>query len=137
VPYEDEQPARFEPDEKLDALARETIGAAIEVHRQMGAGLDEASYQAGLEIELRLRGISFERQVNVPVTYKGIAVGTRKIDLIVGRRLVVEIKAIEELGKVHFAQVRTYLKLTNLQLRLLFNFNTAVLKDGMKRVIRA
>ena len=115
-----------------------TIGAAIEVHRQTGAGLDEVSYQRALAIELGLRGIPFAREVPVVISYKGTPVGERKIDFIVGGRLVVELKAIEAIAKVHLAQVRTYLKITGLHLGLLLNFNTAILKDGgIKRIIRA
>jgi GxxExxY protein len=73
----------------------------------------------------------------VKIHYKGTMIGKRRIDFVVGRRLVVETKAIEELSKVHMAQVRTYLKITDLVLGLLINFNTAVLKDGLKRIIRA
>jgi GxxExxY protein len=127
----------FEPDAELDALTHVVIGAAIEVHRQIGPGLDEASYATALAIEFRLRRIVFEKEVVVPVSYKGHEIGTKRIDFIVGRRLIVELKAIEEVAKVHYAQVRTYLKITGMQLGLLLNFNTAVLKDGIKRIIRA
>src|SRR3954469_409909 len=81
--------------------------------------------------------LAFARQVPIDICYKGEKVGTRRMDFIVGGRLLVELKAIEALAKVHYAQVRTYLKLTGLTLGLLINFNTAVLKDGIKRVICA
>ena len=137
MPNDLEDPPYFEPDAELDGLAKQVIGAAIEAHRGTGAGLDEASYEEALAIEMTLRGIPFQRQVLYPVMYKGHQVGRRRLDFVVGGRLVVELKAVEEIAKVHLAQVRTYLKLAGLTLGLLFNFNTAVLKDGMKRVIRA
>jgi GxxExxY protein len=119
----------------LDELARLTIGAAIEVHRRLGPGLDEGMYQGAMEVELQLRGISFARQVDMPVEYKGVAIGTRRIDLVVGGRLIVELKSVEQLGPLHRAQLMTYLRITGLTLGLLINFNTIILKDGLKRVI--
>jgi GxxExxY protein len=135
MPYENEEPPYVEPDRELDELARLTIGAAIEVHRRLGPGLDESLYQAAIEVELQSRGIPFARQVEVPVEYKGVKIGTRRIDLIVGNRLVVELKAVEQLTPLHKAQGLTYLKITGLKLALLINFNTIILKDGIKRII--
>lgn len=135
MPYEDEDPPYVEPDRELDALASAVIGAAIEVHRQYGPGLDEGLYEAALCVEFTLRNIPYERQVVIPVEYKGQPIGTKRIDLIVGKRLVVELKAVESLGPLHFAQVKTYLKLLKLTLGLAINFNVILLKDGIKRVI--
>jgi GxxExxY protein len=135
MPYEGEEPSYVEPDRELDELARLTIGAAIEVHRRLGPGLDEGMYQGAMEVELQLRGISFARQVDMPVEYKGVAIGTRRIDLVVGGRLIVELKSVEQLGPLHRAQLMTYLRITGLTLGLLINFNTIILKDGLKRVI--
>ena len=137
MPYEEEDPPRFDPPPELNELTQAVIGAAIEGHRALGPGLDEAAYESALAIELRLRGVPFARQVIVDVYYKGEKVGDRRVDFIVDRKLVVELKSIEELAAVHKAQVNTYLKLTKLQLGLLINFNTALLKDGIKRIIRA
>ena len=137
MPFDDEAAPYFEPDEELNRLTHAVIGAAIEVHRRLGPGLDEESYESSLAIEFRLQSIPFARQVPIDIRYKGEKVGTRRIDFIVGGRLLVELKAIEALAKVHYAQVRTYLKLTGLTLGLVINFNTAVLKDGIKRVICA
>jgi GxxExxY protein len=95
MPYEGEDPPYAEPDPELDALASAVIGAAIEVHRQMGPGLDEVLYHNGLCVELRQRGIPFVRNVEVPVLYKGELIGKRFMDLLVGGRLVVELKAVE------------------------------------------
>jgi GxxExxY protein len=135
MPYEGEEPSYVEPDRELDELARLTIGAAIEAHRRLGPGLDEGMYQGAMEVELQLRGISFARQVDMPIEYKGVAIGTRRIDLVVGGRLIVELKSVEQLGPLHRAQLMTYLRITGLTLGLLINFNTIILKDGLKRVI--
>jgi GxxExxY protein len=135
MPYEGEEPPYAEPDPELDALAREVIGAAIEVHRHYGPGLDEALYESAMEAELRLRGMPFQSQVWIDVEYKGQVIGKRRIDLIVAGRLVVELKAVAELTPLHKAQVKTYLKLVRLTLGLLINFNVILLKDGIKRVI--
>ena len=142
MPYEDEEPPyverpRLEPDPALDELTGAVIGAAIEVHRQLGPGLDEILYESGLCIELRLRNIPFTRQVVVPVLYKGEVIGSKRLDLIVDNRIVVEIKAVESLTALHKAQLHTYLKIMNYKLGLLINFNCTVLKDGIKRVINA
>ena len=135
MPYDDEDPPYVEPDPKLDALARAVIGAAIEVHRQYGPGLDEPLYEAAMQAEMRLRGIPFQCQVWIDVEYKGEQIGKRRIDLIVGERLIVELKAVEQLTPLHMMQVKTYLKLMRLTLGLLINFNVILLKDGIKRVI--
>ena len=135
MPYEDEDPPYLEPDRELDALAHAVIGVAIEVHRQLGTGLDESLYEAGMCVEMRRQNIPFECQVLVDVSYKGELIGQRRIDLLVGGRLVVELNAVETLSSLHMAQVRTYLKLTNCKLGLLTNFNCVLLKDGIKRII--
>jgi len=126
MPYEDEDPPyidrpAMEPDPELDALATAVIGAAIEVHRRLGPGLDEI--------------IPFARQVIVPVVYKGEVIGDKRLDLIVDNRLIVEIKAVECLTALHKAQLHTYLKIMKFKLGLLINFNCPVLKDGIKRVV--
>lgn len=136
MPYEEEEPPYIEPDAELHALSGAVIGAAIEVHRRLGPGLDEALYAAGLAIEFRIREIAFAREVPVDVRYKGEVIGTKRLDFVVGGRLVVELKAVEELSKLHKAQVLTYLKITGYQLGLLINFNCVVLKEGIKRVIQ-
>ena len=135
MPYEGEDPPWVEPDPELDAIAHAVIGAAIEVHRSLGPGLDECLYESALCVEFRLRGIEFARQVIVPVLYKGEVIGEKRIDLIVGRRLIVELKSVEALTPLHKAQLQTYLRIMNLKLGLLINFNSIILKDGLKRVI--
>jgi GxxExxY protein len=124
-----------EPDEELDRLAREVIGAAIEVHRILGPGFLESVYEEALCVELRLRTIPFQRQVPVPIVYKGVAIGQDRLDLLVQGKLIVEIKTVETLAPIHKAQAISYLKATGHILALLINFNTAVLKDGIKRIV--
>ena len=94
-----------EPNKRLDQLAREAIGAAIEVHRHLGPGFIETVYEEALVFELSLRGIPFERQKPVPVRYKGQNVGEGRIDLLVATELLVELKAVEALAPIHKAQV--------------------------------
>ncbi len=116
-------------------LTQSIIGAAIEVHRALGPGLLESAYEGCLAHELALRGISAQRQVEVPVLYKGIRVDTAfRADFIVEGRVVIEVKAVERLTPVFDAQVLTYLKLTSLPVGLILNFNTKVLTDGIKRL---
>lgn len=124
-----------EPGENLDRLARSVIGAAIEVHRHLGPGLQENLYAPALEIELALRGIPFQSEVILPVMYKGHPLGTRRIDLLVDKSLIVELKSVEALSPIHTAQLISYLRLTGKQLGLLINFNVSLLKDGLKRVV--
>ena len=122
-------------DNELESLAHSVIGAAIEVHRHLGPGLPETAYREALCHELDLRGIPHRREVCVDITYKGKAVGKGRIDVFVGERLIVEIKVVEQLGPIHRAQAISYLKMTQLGLALLINFNVEVLKAGIKRVI--
>ncbi|HET6669352.1 MAG TPA: GxxExxY protein [Pyrinomonadaceae bacterium] len=124
-----------EPDHHLDNLVRSVIGAAIEVHRHLGPGLSEPLYAPALHVELAIRRIPFESEVILPVSYKGHPLGKRKIDLLVDKRLIVEIKSVEALAPIHTAQLICYLRLTGKQLGLLINFNVPLLKDGVKRVV--
>jgi GxxExxY protein len=128
-------PKRQEPDAELDRLARLVIGAAIEVHRQLGPGLLEGVYEKALCIEFDLREIPFRRQSGVGITYKGRPVGKGKLDLLVGERLIVELKAVERLAPIHSAQMISYLRMTKRNLGLLINFNVPMLKEGIKRVV--
>jgi GxxExxY protein len=128
--------SRFtEPLAHIDELARAVIGAAIEVHRHLGPGYLEAIYERALRVELRARGIAVESQVVIPILYKGEPIGEAQLDMLVEGELVVELKAVERFLEVHRAQVISYLKAANLQLALLINFNTPVLKEGIRRVI--
>lgn len=126
---------RQEPGEKIDALARGVIGAAIEVHRVLGPGFLECVYRDALAVELQLRGIPFEREKRVRVAYKGCAIGDGRLDLLVESCLIVELKAVASSAPIHTAQVLSYLKTLRLPLGLLINFNLPVLKHGIKRVI--
>lgn len=124
-----------EPDDALDALAHQVIGAAIAVHRELGPGFLESVYESALCIELTERGIPFVRQAMLRVYYHGQEVGEGRIDLWVANRLVVELKAVEKLAPIHRAQLLSYLRATRMRLGLLINFNEPVLKDGLARII--
>jgi GxxExxY protein len=117
-------------------LTHRIIGAAIEVHRVLGPGLLEASYEECLCQELLIRSVPFCRQVKVPLTYKGTTLGSihYRLDLIVDNLVIVEIKATDKLAQIHKAQMLTYLRHTGLRVGLILNFNTSVLPDGVVRV---
>ena len=120
---------------EVEDLAEAVIGAAIEVHRELGPGLSELNSLKALCHELELRGIPHRYEVPISLSYKGVPIGDGRIDLLVGQKLIVELKAVEVLTAVHRAQALTYLRVTELQLALVINFNVAVLKDGIKRVV--
>jgi GxxExxY protein len=114
-------------------LTRPIIGAAIEVHRELGPGLLESAYEECLCHELSLRHIPFKRQVHVPVRYKGVNLDCCfRADLVVGQ-VVVELKTVEEINAIHEVQLVTYLRLLKRPVGLLINFNVSVLKDGIRR----
>ena len=116
-------------------MSYRVIGAAMEVHRVLGAGFLESVYGDALAIELEECGILFEKEVEVSVNYKGRKVGTGRMDFIIDRTIVVELKAVESLRPVHDAQVISYLKMTGYPLGLLINFNVPLLKEGIRRLI--
>lgn len=121
---------------EINELTHHIIGAAIAVHRVLGPGLLESTYEACLTLELTNRGLTFERQKVLPVTYRGIQIHTGyRVDLIVNRAVIVELKSIERFERIHTAQVLTYLKLTGCPVGLLINFNVRVLTDGIRRLI--
>jgi GxxExxY protein len=122
-------------DEDVERLASRVIGAALEVHSQLGPGFIESVYEEALCVELEMRGVPFVRQATISLNYKGRLVGEGRLDLLVGEILVVELKAVEALTPVHTAQVLSYLKITGLQLGLLVNFNVASLRQGIRRII--
>ena len=124
-------------DDETEALARAVIGAAIEVHRILGPGLPESVYRKALSRELDLLTIQHTCEFPVPVFYKGAPVGKGKLDILVGGKLVVELKTVTALNEIHRAQVIAYLQATHNRLGLLINFNVALLKDGLKRVLNA
>jgi GxxExxY protein len=118
-----------------DALTEGIIGCAIEVHRHLGPGLLESVYEEALCMELELHALPFQRQVGVPVLYKGRLIGEHRPDLVVTDTVIVEIKSVERLGGVHQAQTLMYMRLLGLRVGLLMNFNVAVLKDGVRRFV--
>lgn len=121
--------------EALDALSRRIIGGAMAVHRATGPGLLESVYVRCLVIELRALGMRVETDLRVPLTYRGVAVDSEfRLDLLVERTVIVEIKSIERLLPVHHAQVITYLKLMEMPRGLLLNFNVPLLVEGVRRV---
>lgn len=123
-------------DYKLNKISGDILDSSIEVHRNLGPGLMESVYQNCLCKEFRLRGIIYERQVLVPVNYKGEMVGNDlKIDLLVENEIVIELKAVEIFLPVHTAQLLTYLRLMNRRLGLLINFNVPKLVDGYKTIL--
>ena len=119
----------------LNDLSGKVIAAAIEVHRLLGPGFLESVYESALCIELDERHIAYVRQPVVELAYKGRPVGEGRMDLLVDRQLVVELKAVEALMPLHAAQLLSYLKATHHRLGLLINFNTRELTAGIKRVI--
>ena len=118
-----------------DLLSQRIIAAAIEVHRALGPGLLESAYEECLCHELNLTGMSFERQVALPVTYKAVRLECGyRMDIVVERQVVLEVKAVEALLPVHSAQMLTYLRLASLPTGLLLNFSVPVMKNGIKRL---
>jgi GxxExxY protein len=127
----------FDPSTVND-ITRSILGGAIEVHRTVGPGLLESTYLDCLEYELGRLDLRFERQRLVPIVYKGIPLSASyRIDLIVEDLVVVEVKSVRALAPVHWAQVLTYLRLTECPVGLLINFNVARLMDGVKRVLNS
>lgn len=117
-------------------LTGNIIGAAIAVHRALGPGLLESTYEMCMAIEMELRGLSCERQKAIPLLYRGIAIESAyRADFLVEGRVIVELKAIERLDDIHTAQVLTYLRLSGCKVGLLINFNVPYLRDGLKRIV--
>ena len=119
-----------------DAAAKTVVDAALKVHRTPGPGLLESAYETCLVHELGLRGLAVRRQVPLPIQYEGLRLdGGYRIDLLVANALIVEVKAVEALSRLHEAQLITYLKLSGLRLGLLINFNVGLFKDGVRRLV--
>ena len=118
-----------------EQLTGQIIGLAIEVHKALGPGLLESAYEECLSLEFRSAGLQYERQALLPVTYKGMTIGSGyRMDLVVEKRVIIEVKSVESILPVHHAQLLTYLKLSGIPNGLLFNFYSAVLRDGIRRV---
>jgi len=119
-----------------DSLTEIVIGAAIEVHRTLGAGLLESAYEECLCYELECRNLKFARQVALPIHYKAITLDCAyRMDIVVEDRLILELKAVDKLLPIHDAQLLTYLRLSGIKTGLLMNFNVPALKDGLKRMM--
>ncbi|TXC78937.1 GxxExxY protein [Luteibaculum oceani] len=119
-----------------NALSYHVIKSALKVHTELGPGLLESAYEACLQYELIDRGFKVERQKSLPVIYEGVKVEAGyRIDLMVNDLLIIELKSVDKIAPIHTAQVMTYLKLSNLKLGLLLNFNVPSLKLGIRRVI--
>jgi GxxExxY protein len=123
------------PLDEINKLTERIIGCAIEVHRNLGPGLLESTYESALCIELEDAGLVYQRQFPFPILYKGRNIGDYRIDLIVEDKIVVELKSVERFDPVFEAQVLTYLKVTGKKVGLLINFNTRLLSQGVKRFI--
>jgi GxxExxY protein len=121
--------------QSFSEITERVIGACIEIHRQIGPGLLESAYEECLCYELAQLGIHFERQKTLPVKYKSVRLDCGyRLDLVVENRIIIELKAVENILPIHEAQLLTYLKLSGFTLGLLINFNVPVLKNGIKRV---
>jgi GxxExxY protein len=119
-----------------DPLTKQVIGLRIAAHRELGPGLLESAYEECLCHELKTQGIEFSRQVPLAINYKGVRLGCGyRLDAIVGRRLLLKIKAVEKLLPIHDAQILSYLRLSRMKVGLLMNFNTVVLKQGIRRIV--
>jgi GxxExxY protein len=122
--------------EEINKVTESVIGSAIEVHKHLGPGLLESAYRDCLAYELTLHKISYEKEMILPVEYKGIQLDCGyRIDLMVDKRLILELKAVETILPVHKAQLLTYLKLSGVKTGLLINFNVPLLKNGIVRMV--
>ncbi len=120
---------------ELNEISHAVIGAAIEVHKQLGPGFLESVYEQALRIEFIERGIPFTQQQTFAVDYKGNNVGEGRLDFLVANEVIVELKAVEALAPIHTAQVISYLKSLKKELGLLINFNVPILREGLRRII--
>jgi len=121
---------------EFDELSNRVIGYAIEVHRHLGPGLLESTYEQCLAHEMKLNGTSFRIQHPLPVEYKGIRLDCGyRIDLLIEEKLIVELKSVDKILPIHQAQLLTYMKLANIGIGLLINFNVQYLKSGIKRMV--
>ena len=120
---------------EITALNEKIIGCAIEVHRNLGPGLLESAYERAMCVELEIARIPFACEVPIPVEYKGRMIGEYRLDLLVDDTVVVEIKSVERFDPIFEAQVLTYLRITGKRVGLLINFNSRLLKDGVRRFV--
>ena len=122
-------------DLQRDPLTEKIIGCAIEVHRQLGPGLLESIYESALCVELEANGLRYERQVAFPLKYRDRIIGDFRLDLVVEHSVVLELKSVERMDPVFDAQLLTYLRLSGIKKGLLLNFNSRLLRDGIKRLV--
>jgi GxxExxY protein len=121
----------------VEALAQEIVDAGLKVHRALGPGLLESVYEHCLAYELQARGVMVERQVPLPVFYEGMGLEAGyRVDLLVEKSVIVEVKAVDALSRIHQAQMLTYLKLSGCRIGFLMNFNVELFKQGLKRMVR-
>lgn len=122
--------------EQLNGITEQVIGAAMDVHRALGPGLLESAYEACLMFEIASRGLKVEQQRALPVVYRDVKLDCGyRLDLVVENKIVVELKAVDELAPIHKAQLLSYLKLSGMKVGLLINFHTKMLKDGIVRLV--
>lgn len=122
-------------DTRYNELTRSVIGCAMEVHRTLGPGFQEVIYQRSLAVEMERTGLVFARELEMPLFYKGVAVGSRRVDFLVGDNVLIELKALHELTETHFAQLINYLEAYRLEVGLLLNFGERSLR--FKRFIKS
>jgi GxxExxY protein len=118
---------------RFEELSGKVIGAALAVHRQLGPGFLESVYHKAMRVSLTHRVIPFESQVPVDINFEGVPVGRARVDLVIAREIILELKAVDQLHDVHFVQLRSYLRAAHLHLGLLLNFNSSTLT--VRRVI--
>jgi len=121
--------------EDVELIVERTIGCCIAVHRELGPGLLESIYVRAVCLELEASGISFEQQKPIPVNYRGKLLCHQRLDIVVAQQIILEIKCVERLHPVHHAQLLSYLKISGFRGGLLLNFNSAVLRDGLRRIV--
>jgi GxxExxY protein len=121
---------------QFSPLSEKVIGAAIEVHKALGPGLLESTYQQCLAHELSMNGISFKMEKSIPVSYKGIKLDCGyRLDFLIDNEIILELKSVEILKPIHQAQLLSYMKLTNIKQGFLINFNVELLKQGLKSFV--
>ena len=121
---------------EFDELSHRVIGCALEVHKHLGPGLLESTYEQSLAYELRQADVPLKLQQPIPVTYKGIQLDCGdRVDVLVDDRIILELKSVEKLLSIHEAQLLTYMKLAHVSIGLLMNFNVTRFKEGMKRIV--
>ena len=133
IKINDEPELEYRGKHNFEELSKKIIGAAIEVHRELGPGFLESIYEEALKVEFTEHELHYDAQKEIQIKYLGVAVGLHRLDLLVEDQIIIELKAVKELTDVHFSQLRSYLKATGLKVGLLFNFAKPTLE--IKRVV--